>query len=174
MQKKIVIHSIILLISVIAVFLWITNERLNYFSLQLSAILLIILIVTHRILKPATFHLAESTISTISVLLIVNATGNITSPLFFLNYFLLFEMSLLLEPLIPISLAFILLVFYLFTSDVTTTFRFMELISFPFMTPLAYFFGKIYQKEENQKKEIRNLSNKVEELEEELAKEELL
>ena len=83
-------------------------------------------------------------------------------------------MSLLLEPLIPISLAFILLVFYLLTSDVTTTFRFMELISFPFMTPLAYFFGKIYQKEENQKKEIRNLSNKVEELEEELAKEELL
>lgn len=174
MGKKIFLHAIILLIAVSLTFFWIANDSLNYFSLQLSAILLLTLIITHRILKPITFHLAESTISTVAVLLIVNATGNISSPLFFLNFFLLFEMSLLLEPFIPIFLAFILLLFYIFTSDVSSTFRWIELLSLPLMTPLAYFLGKIYQKEENQKKEIRILSNKVQELEEELTQAEIL
>jgi len=107
------------------------------------------------------------------VLLIVFATGGITSPLFFLNYFLLFELSLLLEPVIPLILSISLIGFYFFTDGVGgSPLRLLELVSFPFMTPLAFLFGKIYQKEENQKKEIKNLSKKIERLEEELVEEE--
>lgn len=172
-QGKTTLHAIILLLATLVTFLWVINEKLFYYSLQLSAILLITLIITHRIVKPVTFHLVESTVSTIAILLIVSATGNITSPLFFLNYFLLFELSLLLEPVIPLVLSATLIVFYILTTNLTNWMQLVELAAFPIMTPLAYFFGKIYQKEENQKKEIRNLSKKVEELKEELVEEEM-
>ncbi|OIO12947.1 hypothetical protein COV53_04770 [Candidatus Gottesmanbacteria bacterium CG11_big_fil_rev_8_21_14_0_20_37_11] len=174
MNKKVIIHSLILLTAVTITFFWITDPDLNYYSLQLTAVLLLTLIVTHRILKPVSYKLAESTISTMAVLLISSTNGGISSPLFFLNYILLFELSLLLEPVIPLLLSVMLVVFYLASGNKNTSyFQYLELAAFPLITPLAVFFGKIYQKVQNQKKEIKNLSNKVEELEEELVEEEM-
>ncbi len=173
-MRKALIHAIILWVAVATIFLWVSNDKLTYFSLQLSAILLITLIVAHKIIKPATFHLVESTISTMAILLVVESTGGITSPLFFLNYFLLFELSLLLEPIIPLLLAGSFMFFYFFTyTGNVTPFRWIELLAFPFMTPLAFYFGKIYRKEENQKIEIKGLEKKIEKLEEELVEEEI-
>jgi len=173
-QGKPALHAIVLGSAVTVIFFWVINEKLSYYSLQLSAILLLTLVITHHLLKPPTFKLVESTISTMAVLLVTQATGGISSPLFFLNYFLLFELSLLLEPVIPMILSVFLIFFYFFTSEVThSPFMITALLAFPCMTPLAYYFGKIYNKEENQKKEIKNLSHKIEELEEELVEEEL-
>lgn len=175
MVKKVVLHTLILIAATFITFLWVSDEKLSYFSLQLSAILLLTLIFTHKILKPVTFHLVESTISTIVILLIVRATGGITSPLFFLNYFLLFELSLLLEPVIPILLSASFILFYFLTSESNISpLQWLALTAFPFMTPLAYFSGRIYQKEENQKKEIKGLEKKIEKLEEELVEEEIV
>lgn len=174
MGKKPALHSIILLAAVVITFFWITNEILSNFSLQLTAILLLTLIFTHHLLKPASFKLVESTVSTMAVILVVSSTGHLSSPLFFLNYFLLFELSLLLEPVIPLILSATLLIFYFLTGDIGgSPLRFLELAAFPFMTPLAYFSGRIYQKEENQKKEIKGLEKKIEKLEEELVEEEI-
>lgn len=173
-MKKALIHAIILWVAVATIFLWVSNDKLTYFSLQLSAILLIILIIAHKIVKPVTFHLVESTISTMAILLVVEATGGINSPLFFLNYFLLFELSLLLEPVIPLLLAGSFMFFYFFTyTGNVTAFRWIELLAFPFMTPLAFYFGKIYRKEENQKRELKNLNKKIVHLEEELVEQEI-
>lgn len=127
---------------------------------------MLVLVVTRFIIKPQTFRLVESIISTMAVLLVINDTGGLSSPFFFLNFFLLFELSLLLEPIIPLILSAALILFYIFihtpTGDITP---FSILLAFPFMTPLAVFLGKIYGKEENQKREIRNLEKKVQVLE---------
>lgn len=175
MNKKLpILHTIILGAAVAITFSWAVNEKLSYYSLQLAAFLLLTLVITHRILKPASFKLVESTVSTMAVLLVTQATGGITSPLFFLNYFLLFELSLLLEAIIPMILSVFLIFFYFLTNDVATSpFLITALLAFPIMTPLAYYFGKIYNKEENQKRELRSLNKKIVSLEEELVEEEL-
>ena len=174
MNKKSALHVVILFTATLITFFWVTDESLSYYSLQLTGILLLTLIITHHVLKPASFKLVESTVSTLAVLLVTEATGGISSPLFFLAFFLLFELSLLLEPIIPLFLSGAFILFYLFTAQVNQTgLNWLALLAFPTMTPLAYFLGKIYRKEENQKKEIRNLQNKVETLKEELVQEEI-
>lgn len=173
-MQKLILHITILGISIFLTFLWVTTEETSYLSLQLTAVLMLTLLLTRHFLKPPSFRLMESTVSTMAVLLIASSTGGITSPFFFLNYFLLFELSLLLEPAIPLFLSVALILFYLTTSATNTSFfNWMELAAFPFMTPLSYIFGKIYQKEENQKKEIKKLNHKIEELEEEMEEEEI-
>lgn len=173
-EHKAVVHGIVLGAAVVITFFWVINEKLSFYSLQLSGLLLLTLVITHRILKPVTFKLVESTISTMAVLLITAATGGIASPLFFLNYFLLFELSLLLEPIIPMILSVFLIFFYFLTNEVTQTpFMITALLAFPCMTPLAYYFGRIYNKEENQKRELKSLNRKVGNLKEELVREEL-
>lgn len=173
MGKKVLIHTIILLAATIVVFFWVTNEMLAYYSLQLSAVLLLTLVISHRLLRPPSFKLVESTVSTMTVLLVTHSTGAIASPLFFLNYFLLFELTFLLEPVIPLLLSGTFIMFYLLTSDSKTPLIFAELLAFPFMTPLAVVFGNIYQKMQNQRKEIHNLTKRIEVLKEELVEEEV-
>lgn len=174
MLKKAVQHSVILFLAIVVIFLWQENANLNYYSLQLSGILLLTLIISHHVLKPKSFKLVESTVSTMAVLLIVSSTGGLNSPLFFLNFLLLFELSLLLEPLIPLFLSGILLVFYLMLAPYSQNYlAWLGLLAFPLMTPLSIFTGQIYIKVQNQKKEIKNLSDKIENLEEEIVEEEL-
>ena len=169
------LHALILLVATGIPLVWVNIESLNYYSLQLTALLLLTLIISHHLLKPATFHLVESTVSTIAVLLVVTSTGGIASPFFFLNYFLLFELSLLLEPVIPLVLSGALVLFYLnFGQAGLSGISWLGLLAFPFITPLAFYFGQIYQKEKNQKKETHNLSKKIEKLEEELVEEEII
>lgn len=174
MLKKAVQHSLILFLAIVVIFLWQENSTLSYYSLQLSGVLLLTLVISHHILKPKSFKLVESTISTMAVLLIISSTGGLTSPLFFLNFLLLFELSLLLEPLIPLFLSGILIIYFmLLTSSYPNHLVWLELLAFPLMTPLAIFTGQIYIKLQNQKKEIKNLSDKIETLEEEMVEEEL-
>jgi hypothetical protein len=174
MLQKTTVHALILLTTLCIIFFWVMDPVLSNYSLQLTGILLLFLIFAHRLHKPSAFRTVESVVSTIAVILITTATGGISSPFFFLNHFLLFELSLLLEPQVPIILSLGLIVFYLYSHQTDQSpMAIITLLSFPIMTPLAYYFGKIYRKEENQKKELKNLKNKVEELEDEVVEEEL-
>lgn len=173
-MMKTALHIVIMTLSVLLIFLWVMVEGLAMYSLQLSALLLIFLVVSHRVLKVSSFKLVESTISTMAVLLVTYSTGGLSSPLFFLNYFLLFELSLLLEPLISIATSVLLLLFFFFTTDASyTPLNYVQLLAFPLITPFAYFFGTLTIKNINQKKEINNLEKKLEYLEEELISEEM-
>lgn len=174
MKQKALVHIVSLFTAIILTFFWVSDSFLSNYSLQATAVLLLSLIFARRLLNKEHFKLAESVLTTIAVLLVITSTNGISSPLFFLNYFLLFALSLLLEPIIPLVLSVLFIAFYLLTNDLNASpFQLLELLAFPFMTPLAYFTGKIYQKEENQKKEIKNLSHKIEKLEEELVEEEM-
>lgn len=174
MTRKIVVHILILLLSVMLTYLWISDQILSLYSLQLTAFLLLTLIASHHLHKPSQFRLVESTVSTICVLLVTSSTGGVSSPLFFLNFILLFELAFLLEPAVSLALSVGLFLFYLFTHQVESSpLSLAALLSFPFMTPLAYFFGKIYFRQVNQKKEIRNLYKEIRELKEELIEDDL-
>jgi len=163
-----------LVIALLLTYFWINHAILSNFSLQLTAFLIIFLILAHRLLKTQNFLLTESVISGISVVLITASTGGLASPFFFLNHFLLFELSLLLEPSIVITLTLSLMTLYIFSHRVAPSFHDLTLLlSFLFMTPIAYFTGNIYNRIKNQKKEIKVLSEKIENLEEELTHEEL-
>lgn len=173
MPSRVTVHLTILTLAVFITHLWVTDTILANYSLQLTAVLILVLMVSRHLHKPSQFRVVESVVSTICVLLITTSTGGITSPLFFLNHFLIFELSLLLEPLIPIFLSLVLITIYLFAHQVGENNSLLPLLSFPFLTPLAYFFGKTYLKSKNQSKELRNLSHTVEELKEELVEDEL-
>src|SRR3989338_9315191 len=112
MAKEVKLHIGILLATVLACFIWVNTHELNRFSLQLSAMLLLFLLISHRFQTPRTFKLTQSITSTIAVIFITTSTGTLASPLFFINSLLLFELSILLEPIIPIVLAFTLILFY--------------------------------------------------------------
>lgn len=174
MHHKTAIHSILLVLATLVTFFWVSDPTLSPFALQVSALLLLTLLISRRLLNPPSFKLAESTIATITILLIVGTTGGLASPLFFLNYLLLFSLSLLLEPVLPLILGAALVTFYLLGTITTESgWRAVELLAFPFMTPLAYLLGIMYQKIKNQKLQLQRLSEKVEDLEEELVEEEL-
>ncbi|OGG13893.1 hypothetical protein A2773_01015 [Candidatus Gottesmanbacteria bacterium RIFCSPHIGHO2_01_FULL_39_10] len=164
MTQKAIIHSILLGLAIFSIFLWVTDPVLSRFSLQLTAILMIILVITRYFIKTPTFSLVESVISTMAVLLVINDTGNLTSPLFFLVLFLLFELSLLLEPSIPLTLAVLLIIYFYLLQPHQNISYYSILLAFPFITPFAISFGKIYKKEENQKVQIRALSQKISKL----------
>jgi hypothetical protein len=169
MSRKILIHSAILTISVIIIFFFVTDDKLPFFSLQLTGILLLTLLISHKILKPESFKLAESTVSTMAVLLVCTSTGGLISPLFFLNYLILFELSVLLEPFIPLLLSVCFGIFYFLTSSPEiNTLNYVQLAAFPMMTPLAIILGDLYLKTKNQKKEIKVLSERIKNLKDEL------
>ena len=166
MSQKAIIHSILLGLAIFSIFIWVTDPILSHFSLQVTALLMIILVVTRYFIKTPTFSLVESIISTMAVLLVINDTGNLTSPLFFLILFLLLELSLLLEPSIPLTLSILLVIYFYLLVPQQNISYYSILLSFPFITPFAIFLGKIYKKEENQKVQIRALSQKISKLKE--------
>lgn len=165
MTQKALIHTILLAFAILSIFLWVSDPILPRFNLQLTALLMLILILTRYLIKPDSFKLVESIISTQAVLLIIYDTGNLTSPLFFLNFFLLFELSLLLEPSIPLVLSIFLGIYYYLLSPYLNISNYTILLAFPFITPMAIFLGKIYRREEDERKTIGTLEKKISKLE---------
>ena len=137
-------HSIFLIITIALVFLWAISPY-ETFSVQIAASLFSLFIVKFAFrehISPHTDSLLDSAILTALVLTIVSATGGLISPVFFLVYFLLFILSLLMTPTIPLIISFVLIVYFLFTSPVTSQTDLLPLLSFPLITPLAVYFGR--------------------------------
>jgi hypothetical protein len=79
------------------------------------------------------------------VLGIVNTTGATESPFFFLIYFLLFSISLLLEPVISITSTLALIVFFLMSIPPNQSLKnLLPIFSLAFLTPFAMFMGQEY------------------------------
>lgn len=146
MKNSSLSHSVFLLISLFLTLIFLSRKELADYSLQLTAFLIVFLVISHKIFTLSSFLMVESVVSTISIVLVTSATGGLSSPFFFLNHFLLFELSLLLEPEVPVILTLGLMVFYLFSYQVGNTFNnLIYLSSFIFMTPLAFLVGNAYR-----------------------------
>ncbi len=145
MVKKQLIHAIILSITILGAFLFVKTDLKNY-DLQISALLFIILYLTRRFIVPvSTSKLIESVIFTFIILIIVNSTGSLESPFFFLIYFLLFALSLLLEPIISVIATLNLIAYFLLSLPPDQNLKtILPIFSLAFLTPFAMYLGKEY------------------------------
>lgn len=156
-MSKEIIHSIVLIVSIAIAFL-IGRTGLSRYDLQLTAILFIVFFLAKRFLMKtdSRSRLIESVIFTIIIVSIVNSTGGTTSPLFFLVYFLLFSLSLLLEPVISITATLTLIILFLLSlpenQDLS---RLIPIFSLAFITPFAMLLGQEYLELRNSKLKIQ-------------------
>ena len=142
-MSKEIVHALILVFTVVLTFIFPKTNLANY-DLQITAVLFIILYSVKRfiITKDIYSRLIESVIFTLVIMGIVNSTGGLTSPFFFLVYFLLFSLSLILEPIISITTTVTLIIFFLLNLPANQVFNtLLPIISLAFITPFAMFMG---------------------------------
>ncbi|NMB84373.1 hypothetical protein GYA28_03745 [Candidatus Roizmanbacteria bacterium] len=160
-MSKEIIHSLIL-IAVIALSFIFPKTNLIDYEYEIFAGLFVLLFLSKKILaytSSAKSRLLESVVFTLTTLLIINTTGGTASPYFFLLFFLLFSLSLLLEPVISVTMTLTLIIFFLTTLPDNQDFKtLIPIFSLAFLTPFALFMGKEYL--ENQKSKIKSQKSK--------------
>jgi hypothetical protein len=163
------IHSLFLLTAIGLTFVWVNHPTLSLYTLQLIAFFILFYFLNTKLKtknesnlkKYALSQLITAIIFTMVVLLLVVSTGSLSSPLFFLIYFLLFGLSLTLEPTITVSLSGFLIIFFLLTNPLDAVNHLTSLASLILITPLSLFFGKQYLKVLAQKGKIRILKQEA-------------
>lgn len=159
-MAKEITHALILIFAVALTFVF-PKTNLAQYNLQISAGLFIILYLTKNFIVSKNIYsrLIESVIFTLVIMGIVNSTGGLDSPFFFLIHFLLFSLSIILEPIIPITTTVILIIFFLFNLPQNQNFStLMPIISLAFITPFAMFLGQ--EKLESEKLKIKSEKTK--------------
>src|SRR3989304_8056267 len=160
-QKEIV-HALILVFTIVLTFIFPKTNLANY-DLQITALLFIILYSVKRFIvtKDIYSRLIESVVFTLIIMGIVNSTGGLDSPFFFLIHFLLFSLSIILEPIISITTTVTLIIFFLLNLPQGQNFNtLMPIISLAFITPFAMFLGQ--EKLESEKLKVKSERNKEE------------
>jgi len=182
---KFLLHTLFLIIAVALAFFWTSNPSFSYYNLQLIAVFILFFFI-NQILARHHRHKINLTIDTVIftviTLLLVISTGGLTSPLFFLIYFLMFGLALLFEPLISVSLTAVIVLFFLFTPTKKGPLgvnprgeplnELLQLFSLLLITPVALFFGKQYLKVLQDEEKIKILEEEEEIIEEQMEKEE--
>lgn len=148
--------SLILLGSFALVFVW-QNSQLAAYSIPFIGFLvfmfLLISIKNKQNLNlggPVNFFILNTVI-----LLFIFSTGGIESNLFFILYFLLFAASFIMDSRsVFIFPAGVIILFWsqIFQNDVTS--NIIKIASISILSPLAYFFGREFRKNEKQDDEI--------------------
>ena len=154
-MTKEIVHSIILIITITLAFIF-PQTTLAQYDLQIAALLFIVLFIGKKIISlvrtEVGSRLLESVIFTLIILIIINSTGSVTSPFFFLIYFLLFSLALLLEPIISITMTLTLIIFFLLSLPSDQNFKnLLPIFSLAFLTPFALFMGQEFIRNENLK-----------------------
>jgi len=159
-MSKEIIHALILIFAIVLTFIFPKTNLANY-DLQITAILFIILYSVKRFIvtKDIYSRLIESVVFTLIIMGIINSTGGLTSPFFFLVYFLLFSLSLVLEPIISITTTVTLIIFFLLNLPANQDFKtLLPIISLSFITPFAMFMGS--EKIKNEKLKVKSEKTK--------------
>lgn len=171
MPRSFFVHSLFLLSAIILTWFWTSNPYLSLYNLQLIALFVVFYFLSHFLSRSAPSTSAiDAIIFTIVILLLVTSTGGLSSPLFFLIYFLLFAVSLLFEPLITVTLTLALIVF--FSKSAISLADVVQISSVVLILPLALFVGRQYLKVLEAKEIIKILKHQSAELEKSIAKEE--
>lgn len=161
-MTKEIAHALILIFTIVLTFI-LPKTNLAQYDLQISAGLFILLYLTKKfvISKNIYSRLIESVVFTFIIMGIVNSTGGLTSPFFFLIYFLLFSLTLILEPIISITTTVTLIIFFLLSLPASQDFRtLLPIISLAFITPFAMFLGQ--EKIEVEKLKVKSEKTKEE------------
>lgn len=156
-------HSIYLLATVLLCLIWAISPY-KMFATQIGATLLSLYIIKHMFkehINGKTETMIDSIVLCGLTLVIVTSTGGLNSPVFFLVYFLLFALSLMTTPTTPLVLSFALIIYFLFSTSITSFTQLLPLASFPLITPLAVYFGKEHKRNLYQKHDVLSLKETV-------------
>jgi len=147
------VHSLILIICIVLSFI-LPQTALAAYNIEIAAFLFVVFFIARRFsFFSKRTRLFESVIFTFVVLGVINTTGGLSSPFFFLIHFLLFSLTLLLEPIIPIIITLILMLFYLTTVHGQITLnQLLPIFSLALMTPFAMILGNEYLETQQLKK----------------------
>ncbi|MBI3619881.1 hypothetical protein HY214_01935 [Candidatus Roizmanbacteria bacterium] len=140
-----VIHSAILILVFGASFVF-ARSPLAAYDVQLIAFCIGVYILLHRmILFGKHLRFIQAVLFSIIIVTIVVSTGGANSPLFFLFYFLLFSLSLLLEPIISLTATLTLIICLLISlPDNQSLKTLLPILSLAFLTPFALLLGQEY------------------------------
>ena len=173
-MPRFLIHTILLVMAAGGVFFWLSQASLSPYTLQLVAILVLTYFGYHwflskaksaqetrnieRLNKQSIYSLVfggghrssitlDVTILTSMILLLVTETGALSSPFFFLCYFLLFGVAMLYEIEATLVLTGVLISFFLFLpgTKLNDLSLLSELLALIMITPLAIFTGHQYE-----------------------------
>lgn len=175
-MSQFLLHSLFLVAAVVLAFLWTSHPTLSVYTLQFIAVFILFFFLNQflsRHQKRKINLTLDAVIFTLVVFLLVTSTGGLSSPLFFLIYFLMFGLSLLFEPFITLTLAVTMVLFFVVTptkEELLT--EALQLFSLLLITPLALFFGKQYLNLLKSEEKIRILEEESEIMEEQIEKEE--
>ena len=166
---KLVLQALVLILSFVLIFVWEQTPISGYTIQALAVLVVIYLLVAARKRGQGFLTMGGEgpwgifILNTI-ILLLVFATGGISSGLFFLLYFLGFGIAFVFEP--PAIFVFIIgavLVFLPDTLKGDTFGNFIKVGSLLLISPLAYFFGREYRKSDNQESDIEALEERTKE-----------
>ncbi len=168
MPARFLLHTILLILATLGVFLWLSSP-LEPFTLQLVAVLVLFYLGSHwlRSHRPKWFHKSaitlDITILTSMIILLVSETGALTSPFFFLCYFLLFGVAMLYEIEATLVLTGVLILYFLFLpgTSLADYGHLSQLLALIMITPLAIFTGHQYESSLDEKRAKAILSSHV-------------
>ncbi len=148
--------ALIILGSFILVFVWQNSQLAEYSIPFVGFLVFLFLLISFK--RKQNLNLGGSInffiLNTI-LLLFIFSTGGLTSNLFFLIYFLLFAAAFIMDPrsvfIIPVGL---IVIFWsqIFQGDVTA--NIIKMTSIAVLSPLAYFFGVQFKKNDKATDEI--------------------
>lgn len=151
---KVIIESFVIILTSIITFLLFTIGSDDYIRISLIISIMIFLITIAIKKKRGKKDLLEGTnweifLILTCILLLVASTGGITSPIFFLLYFLLFGITVMYEPIV--IFVFVTGMIFAFFQQAIANDIFSNMIrlgSLLLLSPLAYFFGTEFKKKE--------------------------
>lgn len=141
MSKKQIVLVVGLSLISLASWIWVHHPRLAFYSLQLVALAIVILLIKN-LLRPKSFNWFDLLIITAVISLVIFHTGGPGSAFFFLVYFLLFALSFLIAP--EAAIIFGLIFVLLLTPQIHSLLDLAETLSLLLVSPLAVFFGQQY------------------------------
>lgn len=167
-MRKIIFQSLLLASSFVIVFLWQKTELATFTVPFLGLLIALYLIVSAKKGGQGFLSLGGSPwgiflLNTL-ILLLIFSTENINSPLFFLLYFLGFGIAFVFEP--ATTFVFVIGAVFIFLPDSLKTEasdNLLKLGSLILISPLAYFFGKGYRRQDLQDEKIQELKERTNE-----------
>jgi len=166
---KIVLQSLVLILSFVFVFVWKETPLINY-TVALSGVLIVLYILLSARNKGKGFTSMGGEgpwgiffLNTV-ILLLIFSTGGIDSVLFFLLYFLGFGIAFVFEP--SVTFVFVLGVILVFVPDAIKgdlLVNSLKLGSLLLISPLAFFFGLQYRQSDKQDEKVEALEERTKE-----------
>lgn len=165
MRLPAAIETIALILAVFFPFYWYNQSYMSKFTLQLVA-LLILVFAFHKI-KPIQIYqnIINLIIITIVTVILVLSTGGAGSILFWLLNFLLFFVAVFFRPGAGLTISLAVGIAFLLNEPQLTTVQLINLVSLLLMAPLASFFSTQYRRLITAQKQIKDLSDQANSLE---------